>query len=258
MNRLFLHRKVLPGIACLALATTPASHLTAFAQSTSAGTLVGSVVDPSGAVIPGATITVTDLSTTKDKLTTTSNKDGQYVLTNVPPGTYRIDVTRPGFAIDQIASIAISVGTQTTANFKLAIGAESTTIEVQASNADLQTLNASTGQTVDAVMVESLPAIGRDVATFVTMQPGVAPGGQVAGTTADQATFQLDGGSNSSDMDGTAGVYTSNNVNTSVGGALAGGKLAHAAPPTAAWARPFHWPPLPVQTSKAERRVKAM
>ena len=223
MNRLFLHRKVLPGIACLALATTPASHLTAFAQSTSAGTLVGSVVDPSGAVIPGATITVTDLSTTKDKLTTTSNKDGQYVLTNVPPGTYRIDVTRPGFAIDQIASIAISVGTQTTANFKLAIGAESTTIEVQASNADLQTLNASTGQTVDAVMVESLPAIGRDVASFVTLQPGVTPGGMVAGTTADQATFQLDGGSNSSDMDGTQGVYTSNNVNSTTGGFIAGG-----------------------------------
>ena len=217
MNQLFLGRKTLPGIACLALATLPMGHLTAYAQSTSAGTLVGSVVDPSGAVIPGATITVTDLST-KEKRLTTSNKDGQYVLPDVPTGTYSVTASRTGFSTDQIDSIAVSVGTQTTANFKMAIGAENTTIEVQASNADLQTLNASTGQTVDPVMVESLPAIGRDVATFATLQPGVTPGGNVGGTTADQATFQLDGGSNSSDMDGTQGVYTTSNVNSTTAG----------------------------------------
>ncbi len=114
----------------------------------------------------------------------------------------------------------VSVGSQTTVNFKMLVGSEATVVEVQASASDLQTMNASTGTTVDPAMVESLPAIGRDVATFTTMQPGVTPGGNVAGTTQDQATFQLDGGTNSADMDGTQGVYTSNNVNSSIGGAL--------------------------------------
>ena len=155
-------------------------------------------------------------------LKTTTNAQGQYVLPNVPPATYSIVATKTGFSTDEIAEQPVLVGSQTTANFTMAIGAESTTVEVVASNADLQTMNASTGTTVDPAMVDSLPAIGRDVATFTTLQPGVTPGGNVAGTTADQATFQLDGGSNTADMDGTQGVYTSNNINSTVGGALGG------------------------------------
>ena len=183
-----------------------------YAQATSSGTVVGVVTDQSGALIPGATITVTDPST-KIARTTVTNNDGSYVLVDVQPGKYNIKATKDGFSITEISGQNVSVGTQTTANFKMAIGAETTTVEVQSSNADLQTMNAATGQTVDSAMVDSLPAINRDVATFVTMQPGVTPGGNVAGTTTDQATFQLDGGSNSSDMDGTQATYT-----TSFGG----------------------------------------
>ncbi len=199
----------------------PGAH-PAIAQNTSSGTIIGTVTDPTGAVIPAATITVTD-PTTKDKRTTTSNKEGQFVVTDVQPGNYDLTAAKPGFSTDQITGLTISVGTQTTANFKMAVGAESTTVEVTASNADLQTMNASTGTTVDPALVESLPAIGRDVASFVTLQPGVSPSGNVAGTTVDQTTFQLDGGSNTADMDGTQGVYTSNNVNASAGGFLAAG-----------------------------------
>jgi hypothetical protein len=201
----------------LALGAVPA-----LAQSTTSGTITGTVVDPTGAVIPGATITVTDLST-KAKRTTVSSAEGQYVLVDIPPGNYSVLASKAGFSEDQIKSLTVLIATQVTANFKMAIGAESTVITVEASNADLQTLNATTGQTVDSVMVDSLPAIGRDVATFVTMQPGVSPGGMVAGTTQDQATFQLDGGSNSSDMDGTYGVYTSGNTNSTTGGFIGSG-----------------------------------
>src|SRR5260370_17522722 len=100
----------------------------------------------------------------------------------------------PGFSTTKIDGLVVSVGTQTTANLKLSIGQTATTIEVQASNADLQTMNASTGTTVDPAMVESLPAIGRDVATFATMQPGVTPGGTAAGPPATHAPFPLDRG----------------------------------------------------------------
>jgi hypothetical protein len=189
----------------------------AFGQSTSSGTVVGTASDPQGAVIGGVTVTLSDV-TLKTSRTVPTNEAGGYVFVNVPPGTYSISASMPGFSTTKIDGLVVSVGTQTTANLKMSIGQTATTVEVQASNADLQTMNASTGTTVDPAMVESLPAIGRDVATFATMQPGVTPGGNVAGTTADQATFQLDGGSNSSDMDGTQAGYTSNNVNSSIGG----------------------------------------
>jgi Carboxypeptidase regulatory-like domain len=193
----------------------------AFGQATSAGTVVGVASDSQGAVVAGATVTLTDV-TLKTSRTVPSNDAGQYVFVNVPPGTYSLSVSMPGFSTTKIEGLVVSVGTQTTANAKLNIGQTATTVEVQASNTDLQTMNASTGTTVDPAMVESLPAIGRDVATFATMQPGVTPGGNVAGTTVDQATFQLDGGSNTADMDGTQGVYTTSNVNSSIGGFFGG------------------------------------
>jgi Carboxypeptidase regulatory-like domain len=192
-----------------------------FGQATSSGTVVGTATDSQGAVVPGATITLTD-TTLKTSRTVPSNDAGQYVFVNVPPGDYTLSATMAGFSTTKIDGLVVSVGTQTTANLKLAVGQTQTTIEVQASNTDLQTMNASTGTTVDPSMVESLPAVGRDVATFATMQPGVTPGGNVAGTTVDQATFQLDGGSNTADMDGTQGVYTTSNVNSTVGGFFAG------------------------------------
>ena len=221
MNRFHLRWPVFLEITAVFMAVLMFGAVSALAQGTT-GTITGTVVDPQGAVIPEATITLVDIST-KQSRTSATNQTGQYVLTDVPPGTYNITVTKTGFEKDQISALTVEVGNQTTANFKMTLGAENTVVEVQASNADLQTMNATTGQTVEPVMVESLPAIGRDVATFVTMQPGVTPGGMVAGTTQDQASFSLDGGSNSSDMDGTNGVYTSGNTNSSVGGFIAAG-----------------------------------
>jgi hypothetical protein len=197
----------------------------AHAQTANSGTVTGAVTDPTGAVVPGATITLTETST-KLQRSTVTNKEGLYVLPNIPPGDYDVTAVKTGFAIEQISALTVSIAAQTTANFKMTIGAETTTISVEASNADLQTMNASTGQTVDPQMVETLPAIGRDVATFLTMQPGVTPGGNVAGTTQDQATFQLDGGSNSSDMDGTQGVYTGSFANSTTGGFTIGGNAS--------------------------------
>jgi hypothetical protein len=192
----------------------------ALAQSTSTGTITGTVTDPSGAVIPASTVTVVDPAT-KRKFTAVSNKDGQYVLTDIPPGSYNVTAAKGGFSTDEIAGLTVSVGTQTTANFRMAVGSESTTVEVQASNADLQTLNASTSETVDPIMVDSLPAIGRDVSSFAAFMPGVTPGGNVAGTVQDQAVFQLDGGNNSSDMDGSMESYTGSFGNSTTGGFLA-------------------------------------
>ena len=56
--------------------------------------------------------------------------------------------------------------------------------------------------------MDSLPSLGRDVSTFITLQPGISPDGSVAGAVVDQSTFQLDGGNNTNDMDGSMSVYT--------------------------------------------------
>jgi hypothetical protein len=199
--------------------------LPAIGQSAAAGTITGTVVDPQGAVISGTTITLTEVSTKATRFTI-SNKTGEYVFTNVPPGSYTATSTIAGFSNSKIENLTVSVGAQSTANFRMAVGAETTTISVESSNADLQTMNASTGQTVDPILVESLPAIGRDVSTFLTLQAGVSPGGNDGGTTQDQATFQLDGGSNSSDMDGTQAVYTTAFANSTTGGFTVGGNTS--------------------------------
>ncbi|MGA8085855.1 MAG: carboxypeptidase-like regulatory domain-containing protein [Terracidiphilus sp.] len=178
-----------------------------FAQATNTGTIVGSVTDQSGAVIPDATVTLTDVSTNNSRTTVTGHT-GQYVFVNVPPGSYNISATKTGFELNKIANQTVQVGTQTTANFKLHVGSAQQTVEVQASGTDLQTLNATVGSTVEQEAIAQLPSLLHDAGTFTTLQVGVSPDGSVAGTVVDQSTFQLDGGNNTNDMDGSMSVYT--------------------------------------------------
>lgn len=98
-------------------------------------------------------------------------------------------------------------------------------MEVSASaGAELQTTNATIGSTVSGMQLDSLPNLGRDANAFILLQPGVAPGGQVAGAVGDQNSYQLDGGNNSSDMDGNSAVYTltSGTITGSTGGTPSG------------------------------------
>jgi hypothetical protein len=91
-------------------------------------------------------------------------------------------------------------------------------VEVTAAGNELQTTDAAVGQTITGDALDSLPGLGRDVSTFVTLQPGVAPDGSVAGGNQDQNSFQLDGGNNSSDMDGTQNTYTASFAGDPTGG----------------------------------------
>ena len=207
MTRLISRLPTLMSAIIMLLACLFLNSGTALGQATSTGTVVGVATDPTGAVVQEAAIVLTDTAT-GTKRTTITNKDGAYVLMNVPPATYNISCTKSGFEVDQINGEIVSVGTQTTANFSMIVGSQSTVVEVQAAASDLQTINATIGDTVNPLMMQSLPSVARDVSTFATLQPGVTPGGSVAGTVTDQAVFQLDGGNNSSDMDGSMLNYT--------------------------------------------------
>src|SRR5262249_12185611 len=186
---------VLSCLVVLLLATN------SFGQSSSTGTVIGVVTDPSGAAVSGATVTLVDPSTSVSR-STTANDDGQYTFANVPPGSYMLSATRTGFRATKIISQDVKVNVTSTINIRMEVGSVTETIEVTATNAELQTANATIGNTVSGDALDALPSISRDAATFVTLAPGVAPDGSVAGAVYDQNSFQLDGGQNTNDMDG--------------------------------------------------------
>ncbi len=190
-------------------------------QATASSSIVGQVTDSTAAVIPGADVTLIDLST-KAARTTSTNEQGRYIFVNLPPGTYSISVTKQGFSKSEVASQQIEIGTTATLNFKLELGTSTTTVEVKAvSTAELQTTSATVGTTISGNALAALPNFGRDVTTLAVLQPGTTLGGNTAGAVQDQNTYTLDGGNNSDDMSGNNTTYTTNF--TGIGGTQTGG-----------------------------------
>ena len=199
---------------CCLLALTPSALL---AQAASTGTVAGTVTDPSGAAVAGAGVTLVDPST-NDSRKTTTNETGRYLFANVPPGTYNLTINKTGFRVTKFSGQVVTVGSALTLNATMELGSVSQVVEVTATGADLQTLNATVGNSVSGDLLTSLPSIGRDTSTFVTLQPGVSPDGSVAGAVVDQSTFLLDGGQNTNDMDGSMQVYTPSFAGDPTGG----------------------------------------
>jgi len=205
---------LLAALFCL-LAVTPSAM---FAQSASTGSVAGTVTDPQGAAVAAAAVTITDKATSISR-TSATNENGHYIFVDVNPGTYNISVNKTGFRVSKIVDQVVQVGLSLTLNVTMEIGSVAETVEVTAtSGAELQTLNATVGNTIGGETLQQLPTIQRDAATFVTLQPGVSPDGSVAGAVTDQSTFMLDGGQNSNDMDGSMAVYTPSFAGDPTGG----------------------------------------
>ena len=195
------------------------------AQNAAAGVVSGQVSDPQGAAIPGATVKLTELST-NSVISVTSNEAGRYTFPNVSPGTYDLTVSKEGFSLSRTPSQKVDVGLALTINVSLQVGQTSTVVEVSAAaGAELQTMNATVGSTISGDALQFLPNLGRDASTLATLQVGVTAFGNTAGANQDQNSFQLDGGNNSSDMDGNQRTYTPSNGYTgtsSTGGSPSG------------------------------------
>ena len=219
-------------VSFLAVAFLAVNPHNLLAQTGGTGIVVGTVTDPTGAAVPGATVTLTDTATNAAR-TAITNDTGRYNFPNVPPGNYNITISKAGFRVTKIVNENVAVAESRTLDVRLEIGTTTQSVEVVATNTELQTLNATIGNTVSGNTLSSLPSLGRDVSSFVTMQPGVSPDGSVGGTVVDQANFMLDGGNNSNDMDGSGGVYNPSfgddptgglfsNVNNPISGSSAG------------------------------------
>jgi len=214
-----MHTRSVKLALVLLLVVCVGSALPAWTQSTDTGTVVGMVRDSTGAVVVGAKVTLTDASTSISQ-TATSNDTGRYIFVNVKPGIYKISISKVGFSTTKTEHQEVKVGTTLTVDLALQVGGANVVVEVTATGNELQTTDAAVGQTITGDALDSLPGLGRDVSTFVTLQPGVAPDGSVAGGNQDQNSFQLDGGNNSSDMDGTQNTYTASFAGDPTGGLI--------------------------------------
>jgi hypothetical protein len=186
-------------------------------QAASTGTVAGTVTDPTGAAVAGAAVTIIEPST-NDSRKTMTNEAGRYIFANIPPGNYNVTINKTGFRVTKFTGQVVTVGSAITLNATMELGSVSQIVEVTANGAELQTLNATVGNSVSGDMLQALPSIGRDSSTFVTLQPGVSPDGSVAGAVVDQSTFMLDGGQNTNDMDGSMQVYTPSFAGDPTGG----------------------------------------
>src|SRR6516164_6789211 len=191
------------------------------AQNVATGVISGQVTDQQGAVIPGALLKLSDLAINSSS-STSSNEAGRYTFASVPPGNYQLTVTKEGFAISKMTPLKVEVGQSLSMNVLLQVGQATTIVEVQENaGAELQVMNATIGSTITGDSLQLLPNLGRDASTLAVLQVGVTAFGNTAGANQDQNSFQLDGGNNSSDMDGNQRTYTPSNGYT--GSASTGG-----------------------------------
>jgi len=135
-------------------------------------TINGLVLDPSGAVVSGAEIIVVNEATRVQYAAKTSG-DGIYVVTNLPPGTYRLQVSKIGFKTLVKPDIVLNVQDAVAINFTLPVGAASETVTVEGGAPLVNTQSGSVSTVIDHNLVESLPLNGRSFNTLLQLTPGV-------------------------------------------------------------------------------------
>ena len=192
------------------------------AQTANSSTVVGNVYDQTGASVPNAKVELLDIDT-GEKTSTTTGDDGHYTFPAVRPGNYKISVAREGFRQAVVGAVKAEVGKAATVNVSLELGKRTEVVEVTAgTGVELQTLDSSLGNVLDANLLSRLPTLSRDATSLLLLQPTAIPGfngpggsgegnlagGAVAGARADQNTFMIDGGDATSNMEGGGGYNT--------------------------------------------------
>lgn len=181
---------------------TPASN----AQQLT-GTLSGTVMDSTGAVVPGAQVTLTN-QTSGDVRKATADAQGRFVITAVQPADYSLKVEANGFTAWQENGIAMSTGdARDIPNIKLAVGGATATVQViGGGEAIVPTDTAEISTSLNQKMVDSFPLAGRDAGELLKVMPGMALNNNAGGASKTFATGDVLVGSNN----GPVGDYSSN------------------------------------------------
>ncbi len=140
-----------------------------FAQST--GGVQGIVSDATGAVVPNASLTVTNMATGESH-PAKSDSAGLYAVSGLAPGDYKVQVSAPGLQTTAVNNLVVSVGTNTTQNFALSVASTSTTVEIAANAPVIETSSVSVGTVVNQRTVQEIPLNGRHFVDLALLIPG--------------------------------------------------------------------------------------
>ena len=138
------------------------------------GSVTGVVSDPTGAVIPGAKVTLTDINKGY-AFSATSDAVGRYILRNLPPTTYQLRVEATGFKSYSRTGIVLDVNQNATVDVGMELGTTTQTVQVSGAAPLLATQDATTGQEVNRTYINDLPLVGRGVFDLAFLAPGVNP-----------------------------------------------------------------------------------
>ncbi|MDT5262276.1 MAG: hypothetical protein QOC61_1280 [Acidobacteriota bacterium] len=181
-----------------ALALLCALLLALFCANASAQTgtssVRGTVVDPQGNVVPGATVLLVNPDTNTTR-TQTSSDDGHFAFDLIPPGTYRVEAEAKGFKKVVLTGVNALIAKPTDLSVQLQVGNVSETITVTANSAEalVNTQDATLGNNFVSKQLTQLPLEARNVGALLTLQPTATREGYVAGAHADQSNVTLDG-----------------------------------------------------------------
>jgi hypothetical protein len=161
------------------------------------GSINGTVVDPSGAVVPNAQVKATESATGIDHNTVTTS-EGQFAFQDIPLGFYKVTVTATGFPVYTVDKVEVTAGTIYTLPVKLSMQQQATTVEVSAAALSLDTTTATQNMTITSDVVQDIPLNGRDFTQLIAVAPGyggysVGGFGSLNGTRPNQMNWQIDG-----------------------------------------------------------------
>jgi hypothetical protein len=186
-----------------ALLTLLAARLAA--QSAGTGALTGTVTDPTGAVVPGVTVVLVNPETNQTR-TASTGSDGVYKFSLLPPGTYSVRFSAPGFKTSEVGSVTVNVTETPVLDRTLEVGAQAEQVTVEATAELLQTASSTLGTTVGSATVTGLPLSNRNYTQILALSAGTNAGANDATAfgkgTQDMSVNGNDPGQNSFQMDG--------------------------------------------------------
>ncbi len=156
-----------------------------FAQQITTGTIQGTVADATGASLPGVTVEARHQETNQAR-TVASGSDGRYIFLQLPPGTYRVTFSLPGFASLVQENVVLTVGQSITLPVAMKVSGVTETVTVSTSPRVIESTRSASATTLNELTVESLPILGRKFEDLLTLTPGVSI---VQGPDGDEITF---------------------------------------------------------------------
>ncbi|MBE7157260.1 MAG: TonB-dependent receptor, partial [Rhodospirillales bacterium] len=184
-RRFSRHGKQILSLCAVVLLLVGSPFLPGLRAQQLSATLTGTITDPSGAAVAGATLTIHSNATGNDLPTVTADNGGHYSVTNLPPGTYNITVKQPGFETYSAPNVVLNVAQVRTLDAKLTTGQVNQTITVQESSTPVETSTAEQAGTITGTQVRELELNNRNFQQLVLLQPGVSA------TLPDQIGFGL-------------------------------------------------------------------